>query len=93
MTCTASPYRTCIRICSARVFAGKGILDVEAFWRSLEGRTPGNALLSHDLFEGIHGRAALATDITLLEDYPAHYLAHTRRQHRWVRGDGSCCRG
>lgn len=69
------------------VFAGKGILDVEAFWRSLEGRTPENALLSHDLFEGIHGRAALATDITLLEDYPAHYLAHTRRQHRWVRGD------
>lgn len=69
------------------VYAGKGILDVAAFWRSLEGCVPENALLSHDLFEGIHGRAALATDIVLLEDYPAHYLAHARRQHRWVRGD------
>ena len=69
------------------VYAGKGILDVAAFWRSLEGCAPENALLSHDLFEGIHGRAALATDITLLEDYPSHYLAHARRQHRWVRGD------
>ena len=49
---------------------GKGIYDVGAFHRSLENRVPDNTLLSHDLFEGIHGRAGLVTDIVLYEDYP-----------------------
>ncbi|HMN27402.1 MAG TPA: hypothetical protein PKE45_04535, partial [Caldilineaceae bacterium] len=66
---------------------GKGIYDVDAFERSLANRVPENSLLSHDLFEGIQGRAGLATDIVLYEDYPPHYLAGVRRAHRWVRGD------
>jgi cyclic beta-1,2-glucan synthetase len=69
------------------IFVGKGIYDVDAFERSLAGRVPENSLLSHDLFEGIHGRAALVTDIVLYEDYPPHYLMQVRRNHRWVRGD------
>ena len=68
-------------------YAGKGIYNVAAFERSLAGRVPQNALLSHDLFEGIHGRAGLCTDVTLFEDYPSHYLAYALRQHRWIRGD------
>jgi cyclic beta-1,2-glucan synthetase len=69
------------------IYIGKGIYDVTAFERSLAGRTPENSLLSHDLFEGLHARAALVTDIVLLEDYPTHYLVHLRRLHRWIRGD------
>lgn len=69
------------------IFTGKGIYEVAGFTRSLENRTPENSILSHDLFEGIHGRAGLVTDIVLLEDYPPHYLIHTRRLHRWIRGD------
>ncbi|MEJ2208093.1 MAG: glucoamylase family protein [Anaerolineae bacterium] len=69
------------------IYVGKGIYDVAAFQRSLEGRVPENALLSHDLFEGIHGRAALVTDIVLYEEYPAGYLTYAHRMHRWVRGD------
>jgi cyclic beta-1,2-glucan synthetase len=69
------------------IFVGKGIYDVVAFTRSLEGRVPENSLLSHDLFEGIHGRAGLVTDITLYEDYPDSYLGYATRQHRWIRGD------
>ncbi|MCP4960311.1 MAG: cellobiose phosphorylase [Actinomycetia bacterium] len=69
------------------IYIGKAIYDVRGFSQSLEGRTPENAIASHDLFEGIHGRAALATDIVLYEDYPPTYLAYTRRLHRWVRGD------
>ncbi len=53
------------------IYVGKGIYDVDAFARSLEGRVPENALASHDLFEGAHGRVALATDVVLYEDYPA----------------------
>jgi len=68
-------------------YAGKGIYDVAAFERSLSERVPMNSLLSHDLFEGIQGRAALCTTVTFYEDFPANYLAYSYRQHRWVRGD------
>ena len=71
----------------AGIYVGKGIYDVDSFMRSLKGRVPENALASHDLFEGIHGRTALASDIVLFEDYPSHYAAYARRMHRWVRGD------
>ncbi|MCL4859012.1 MAG: hypothetical protein KJZ93_06380, partial [Caldilineaceae bacterium] len=71
----------------AGIYVGKGIYDVDAFERSLDGRAPENALLSHDLFEGIHGCAGLVTDIVLYEDYPPHYLVYVLRAHRWVRGD------
>ncbi len=69
------------------IYAGKGIYDIAAFERGLAGRVPQNALLSHDLFEGIHGRAGLCTTVTFYEDFPAHYLAYAFRQHRWIRGD------
>ena len=71
----------------AGIFVGKGIYDVDAFERSLAGRLPENAILSHDLFEGIHGRVGLVTDILLYEDYPPHYLINVLRSYRWVRGD------
>ena len=49
-------------------YVGKGIYDVAAFERSLAGQVRQNTLLSHDLFDGIYGRAALVTDITLYEE-------------------------
>jgi cyclic beta-1,2-glucan synthetase len=68
-------------------YVGKGIYDVAAFERSLAGQVRQNTLLSHDLFEGIYGRAALVTDITLYEEYPSRYLVYARRLSRWIRGD------
>ncbi len=69
------------------IFTGKGLYDVEAFATVLEGRVPENALLSHDLFEGLYARTALVSDVEVVDDYPSSVLAHARRQHRWVRGD------
>jgi cyclic beta-1,2-glucan synthetase len=69
------------------IYVGKGVYDVAAFRLSLDGRVPENALASHDLFEGVHGRAALATDIVLYEGFPASYTEFARRWHRWLRGD------
>jgi cyclic beta-1,2-glucan synthetase len=69
------------------IYVGKGIYDLDAFDRTVAGRVPENALLSHDLFEGILGRVGLVTDITLFEDYPPDYLSFAHRAHRWVRGD------
>jgi cyclic beta-1,2-glucan synthetase len=68
-------------------FTGKGIYDVDAFEAALRGRVPENTLLSHDLFEGVFARAALASDIEVVEDFPSRYDVDTRRQHRWARGD------
>ena len=69
------------------IFTGKGLYDVDAFATALAGRVPENALLSHDLFEGLYARTALVSDIEVVDDYPSSVLAHARRQHRWVRGD------
>jgi cyclic beta-1,2-glucan synthetase len=68
-------------------FTGKGIYDVDAFEAALAGRVPDDALLSHDLLEGIFARAGLVTDITFFEEFPTHYRVAALRQHRWARGD------
>ena len=73
-------------------YTGKGLYDVDAFEAALEGRVPENALLSHDLFESLYARAALVTDIELLDDYPAYYDTYAKRQHRWTRGDWQIAR-
>jgi cyclic beta-1,2-glucan synthetase len=69
------------------IFTGKGLYDVDAFRAALDNRVPENTLLSHDLFEGLYARTALVTDVEVVDDYPASVLAHSRRRHRWVRGD------
>ncbi|MGD8430287.1 MAG: glucoamylase family protein, partial [Ectothiorhodospiraceae bacterium] len=69
------------------IYTGKGLYHVAAFEASLKGAVPESAVLSHDLFEGIHGRAALVSDIVAYEDYPGDYPAYLRRLHRWIRGD------
>lgn len=68
-------------------FTGKGIYEVNALHAVLERRFPRNSLLSHDLIEGAYARAGLVTDVEVIDDYPSHYSAYTRRKHRWVRGD------
>jgi cyclic beta-1,2-glucan synthetase len=74
------------------IFTGKGIYEVKTFHAVLDRRFPRNALLSHDLIEGAYARAGLATDVELIDDYPSHYSAFTRRKHRWVRGDWQIAR-
>jgi cyclic beta-1,2-glucan synthetase len=69
------------------IFTGKGIYEVDALRETLERRFPDNALLSHDLIEGAYARAALVSDIELIDDYPSHFSAYSRRKHRWMRGD------
>jgi cyclic beta-1,2-glucan synthetase len=69
------------------IFTGKGHLRGGTLHAVLDRRFPRNALLSHDLIEGAYARAGLATDVELIDDYPSHYSAYSRRKHRWVRGD------
>src|SRR5688572_30331724 len=68
-------------------YTGKGVYDVDAFEAALAGRVPHSALLSHDLFEGVFARAGLASDVEVVEEFPARYDVASMRQHRWARGD------
>jgi cyclic beta-1,2-glucan synthetase len=86
------PYTTAVSdtyqdLFNEGIFTGKGLYDVDAFSAALQDLVPENALLSHDLFEGLHARVALVSDVELVDDYPSSVLSHARRQHRWVRGD------
>jgi cyclic beta-1,2-glucan synthetase len=69
------------------IYTGKGIYDVDAMREVLEDRFPDNVLLSHDLIEGAYARVGLVSDVELIDDYPSHFSAYSRRKHRWVRGD------
>jgi cyclic beta-1,2-glucan synthetase len=68
-------------------FTGKGIYEVKVFQQVLEHRFPCNTILSHDMIEGAYARAGLVSDIEVVDDYPSHMSAFSRRKHRWVRGD------
>lgn len=86
------PYTTAVSdvyqdLFSEGIYTGKGLYDVDSFEAAMAERVPENSLLSHDLFEGLFTRTALATDIELFDDYPTQYDVYARRQHRWTRGD------
>jgi cyclic beta-1,2-glucan synthetase len=68
-------------------FAGKGIYDIDAFESAMAQKIPDDAMLSHDLFEGVFARSALVTDIEVVEEFPERYSVAAARQHRWTRGD------
>ena len=68
-------------------FIGKGIYDVDAFERAMDGRFPENAILSHDLLESCHARSALVSDVEFYEEHPSRYNVDVDRRHRWIRGD------
>src|SRR6185312_850955 len=59
----------------------------DAFENAMAGRVRESTLLSHDLFEGVFARAGLASDIEVVEEFPARYSVSALRQHRWARGD------
>ncbi|NBD23145.1 GH36-type glycosyl hydrolase domain-containing protein [Paenibacillus glycinis] len=80
----SDPYQDAL---GAGIFTGKGIFDVDIFARLLGERIPDNTVLSHDLLEGGFLRAALVSDIELIEEHPSTFLSFQKRMHRWIRGD------
>lgn len=68
-------------------FAGKGILDIEAFLLCMDKRLPENTVLSHDALEGAFLRGGLMADTELTDGFPTGVLSYYKRQHRWMRGD------
>jgi len=68
-------------------FWGKGIYDLEVYNQVLENAFPDNLILSHDLIESNYLRCGYASDIEVIDGFPAEFLVDTSRQHRWTRGD------
>ena len=69
------------------IYMGKGIYDLRAFHDTAGNSVPVNSLLSHDLLEGLLGRAGYLSDVVIYEDFPRNFTDWLKRQHRWIRGD------
>ncbi|MDR2514417.1 MAG: hypothetical protein LBD02_04315 [Christensenellaceae bacterium] len=73
-------------LCGEGIFGGKGIYSIKAF-ENATAHLPQNAILSHDLLEGLLAGAALLSDVPIFEKQPQSLRAWGARQHRWTRGD------
>jgi cyclic beta-1,2-glucan synthetase len=76
------PYTTAVSDVYQDLF-GEGIFTGKGCTTSTRSRPRSrpraeNALLSHDLFEGLYARTALVTDVEVVDDYPSSVLAHAR---------------
>ncbi|MCL2033936.1 MAG: hypothetical protein FWG94_04305 [Oscillospiraceae bacterium] len=69
------------------IFAGKGLIDIDAFYAVLNDRFPENQILSHDILEGAYLRAGFVSDVEMTDGTPSNMIAWISRLHRWTRGD------
>ncbi len=69
------------------IFSGKGLIDVDAFYRVLPGAFEPECVLSHDILEGGFLRAGFVSDVQVADGFPGREGAFLDRMHRWVRGD------
>ncbi|MBQ9412378.1 MAG: hypothetical protein IJU29_04670 [Oscillospiraceae bacterium] len=68
-------------------YAGKGILDIDAYLACMENRVPENRMLSHDAVESAFLRTGFAGEIEVSDGCPGGILPWYARTERWVRGD------
>jgi len=69
------------------IFAGKGLLDVNAYHTLLPDVFPPEQVLSHDILEGGYLRAGFVSDLQVADGFPKREGAYLDRLNRWVRGD------
>ncbi|MEM1484074.1 glucoamylase family protein [Oscillospiraceae bacterium PP1C4] len=69
------------------IFAGKGLIDIDAFHTVAGRRFPENTVLSHDILEGAFLRVGLVSDVEMTDGIPTSALSWFSRLHRWLRGD------
>lgn len=74
-------------VSGSAAYAGKGIYDLRAFDLRLRNALPDNAILSHDLIEGIIAGAGYVSDTPLYDGFPLTLSSYLKRLNRWTRGD------
>lgn len=68
-------------------FAGKGIIDIDAFLTCAGDRLPQGRILSHDALEGAYLHGGYMGDVEFCDSFPEKPLAYYKRLDRWTRGD------
>lgn len=69
------------------VFTGKGLIDVSAYYKSLNLKLKQETILSHDIIEGEFLRTAYVSAAQVTDGFPAGESSYFSRLHRWTRGD------
>ena len=69
------------------IFAGKGLVDVQAFHAVLDNALPEGIVLSHDSVEGGFLRCGFVSDVQVSDSFPKDQTSFLSRMCRWVRGD------
>ena len=69
------------------IFCGKGLINVDAYYETLNKTLPREQVLSHDTVESGYLRAAYVSDSQFAESFPETVESFYKRMHRWVRGD------
>ncbi|HZJ78208.1 MAG TPA: glucoamylase family protein, partial [Clostridia bacterium] len=69
------------------IFSGKGLIDVDAFYKVLDDSLPEERILSHDILEGSFLRTGLASNVQIADGFPKKQSSYFDRLERWIRGD------
>lgn len=80
----ANMYQDCF---NEGIFSGKGLIDVDLFYKLCCGLFPSETILSHDILEGSVLRTAFAGDVEFSDGFPSTAISYFKRLHRWIRGD------
>ena len=68
-------------------FCGKGIFDVDAYFKCVSGKIKPNTVLSHDLLEGELLHTLSVNSVSILDEFPQTPASYYKRSERWIRGD------
>lgn len=69
------------------IFCGKGLINVDAYYKLLDKALPKERVLSHDIVEGGYLKAGFVSDVQITESFPQTVGSYYSRLHRWIRGD------
>lgn len=72
---------------SQSIYSGKGLIDVDCYYKLCSKYFDTEKILSHDIIEGELLRTAFAGDIEFNESFPKSAYSYYKRHSRWVRGD------
>lgn len=69
------------------LFCGKGLINVNAYYRLLNDNLPKERILSHDILEGGYLRVGFVSEVQMSDGIPQSPIAYFLRLERWIRGD------
>ena len=69
------------------IFTGKGLIDVDTFYKVLNKFFPDGTVLSHDILEGEFLNTAFISGAQVTDGFPKSGYSYLSRLSRWVRGD------